>query len=226
MDSACFQLKASFSPCTILQILRNDLDIFEKQLQEKVQQAPNFFQGFPILLDLENIKTQGTLDFFKIKKILHDQGLIPLGIRNGNEEQISSAFSAGLPLLTIGKNQAESKQKIENNPAATAKIINQPVRSGMQIYAKDCDLIITAQVSPGAELISDGNIHIYGSLHGRALAGVKGNQEARIFCSTLEAELIAIAGIYLTKEELQKIKPQSGPLEIYLKDEKIVLKKL
>lgn len=226
MDQLCFQLKASFSPCTILQILRNDLESFETQINEKIKQAPQFFQGLPILIELEKINDQSNLDFLKIKNILQSLGLIPLGIRGGNEEHISAASAAGLPSLQIGKNISEPKQKIDAAPASTAKLITQPVRSGMQCYAKNSDLIITAQVSPGAELMADGNIHVYGVLHGRALAGVQGNKEASIFCQNLEAELVAIAGFYLTKEELQKLRPEAGPFQIYLKDEKIVLKKL
>lgn len=86
-------------------------------------------------------------------------------------------------------------------PPAT-KIISTPVRSGQQIYAKDSDLIILSQVGQGAEVIADGNIHIYGTLRGRAIAGASGNKEARIFCQSLQAELISIAGIYQVSDDL------------------------
>jgi septum site-determining protein MinC len=85
-----------------------------------------------------------------------------------------------------------------------AKIIRQPVRSGQQIYAKGGDLIILSSVSTGAEVLADGNIHIYGPLRGRALAGVLGNTEASIFCMRLEAELISIAGRYKVDEDVKR----------------------
>ena len=88
--------------------------------------------------------------------------------------------------------------------AAKNLVITTPVRSGQQVYAKGGDLIIIAPVSAGAEVLADGNIHIYGPLRGRALAGVSGDKSARIFCQSLEAELISIAGSYKVNEDLQK----------------------
>ncbi|MDX9944785.1 MAG: septum site-determining protein MinC, partial [Azonexus sp.] len=84
--------------------------------------------------------------------------------------------------------------------AAEAVILDRPLRSGQRVYAKDSDLIIMAMVSAGAEVIADGNIHVYAPLRGRALAGASGNARARIFTTSLEAELLSIAGIYRTFE--------------------------
>ena len=87
-------------------------------------------------------------------------------------------------------------------PRLAARLVTTPVRSGTQIYARGTDLVVTAAVSPGAELVADGNIHVYGPLRGRALAGASGDTGARIFCSRLEAELVSIAGRYLVSEQL------------------------
>ncbi|MAB25605.1 MAG: septum site-determining protein MinC [Pseudomonadales bacterium] len=84
------------------------------------------------------------------------------------------------------------------------RLITEPVRSGQQVYARGGDLIVMAPVSAGAELLADGHIHVYGPLRGRALAGVQGNTEARIFCQNLEAELVSIAGQYKVAEDLRK----------------------
>jgi septum site-determining protein MinC len=81
-------------------------------------------------------------------------------------------------------------------PTGTSLLVTEPVRSGQQIFAERGDLVVVTSVSPGAELIAHGNIHVYGALRGRALAGVHGDNTARIFCETLDAELIAIAGLY------------------------------
>ncbi len=90
--------------------------------------------------------------------------------------------------------------EINRNPS---KIITTPIRSGQQVYAPGGDLIIMAAVSAGAEVLADGNIHVYGALRGRALAGVKGDLSARIFCQSLEAELVSIAGTFKVDEDLR-----------------------
>jgi septum site-determining protein MinC len=96
------------------------------------------------------------------------------------------------------------------------------VRSGTQIYARGTDLVVTAAVSPGAELVADGNIHVYGPLRGRALAGASGDASARIFCSRLEAELVSIAGRYLVSEQLPA-EQLGSPVQIALVDDRLTI---
>jgi|SRR5579883_294 len=222
---ACFQLKASFSPCTILQILHYDLDALTKQLAEAIARAPQFFMGSPVVIDLEKAKELGVMDFTRLKSILVTAGLAPVGAKAGTPEQMTAAATAGLPMVNIGKGAVPEKKSAEKKKTESrmlpAKIIHSQVRSGMQVYAKETDLIVLGQVSAGAELLSDGNIHIYGALRGRALAGVQGNTQARIFCRTLEAELVSIAGYYLTKEDMQKMPVEGGMIQIYLDKEQV-----
>lgn len=223
----CFQLKTSFAPCTILQMIRYDLDELQRQLTETISRAPNFFLGSPIIIDLEKVNTLDTLDFVQIKQILAANNLVPMGVRNGNPEQLAAAASQGLPTLTVGKlTQGGDSNKKKTEQHAATKLVTTPIRSGMQIYAKDADLVVTAPVSPGAELLADGHIHIYGPLRGRALAGVQGNTQARIFCHTLEAELISIAGYYLTKEDMQPLPESHGMIQIYLQNEQVRIESL
>jgi septum site-determining protein MinC len=260
---ACFQFKASFSPCTILQLTRYDLTQLELQLAATVARAPNFFLGTPVIIDLEKISHINDIDFITIKQMLTRIGLVPMGVRGGAKEQVILAATAGLPLVTVGKtatalaqtmpqtspdsttdnallnpdgdapshsNQEESttdKAGYELTPSKTlprvhnTKLVTQPIRSGVQVYAKDGDLIIVGQVSAGAELLSDGHIHVYGPLRGRALAGLTGNTQARIFCRTLEAELVSIAGFYLTKEDMQVLPAHDGMIQIYLENDQV-----
>ncbi|MGI9508300.1 MAG: septum site-determining protein MinC, partial [Geminicoccaceae bacterium] len=110
-------------------------------------------------------------------------------------------------------------------PQTGAKIVSEPVRAGQQIYAKNADLVVLAQVQPGAELMADGNIHIYGNLRGRAHAGVGGNADARIFCRSMEAQLISIAGIYLVNDEIEQ-QFLGQPVQIGCQNETIVMEKL
>jgi septum site-determining protein MinC len=97
-------------------------------------------------------------------------------------------------------------------------MITQPVRSGQQIVAKACDLVIVSSVGHGAELLSDGNIHVYGPLRGRALAGIAGDKNARIFCTQLDAELISIAGFYRLRESIPAM---NGPCQIFIQDDRL-----
>ena len=80
-------------------------------------------------------------------------------------------------------------------------VINSPVRTGQQVYAKNADLIVMGMVSEGAEVIADGNIHVYAPLRGRALAGESGDKTARIFVQSMQAELVSVAGIYRVFEQ-------------------------
>jgi septum site-determining protein MinC len=100
--------------------------------------------------------------------------------------------------------------------------VTQPVRSGTQIYVRGGDLVVTAPVSPGAEIMADGNIHVYGVLRGRALAGASGDVEARIFCSRLEAELVSIAGHYLVSDQLPP-EQRGSPVQIALVDDRLTI---
>ena len=107
-------------------------------------------------------------------------------------------------------------------PAPKARLVTAPVRSGTQIYARGSDLIVTAAVSPGAELVADGNIHVYGVLRGRALAGASGDAAARIFCTRFEAELVSIAGRYLVSEQMPA-DVRSTSVQIALVDDQLTI---
>lgn len=106
-----------------------------------------------------------------------------------------------------------------------SKIVHQPIRSGQQVYAAEGDLIIMASVSAGAEILADGNIHVYGTLRGRALAGVKGDSKARIFCYSLEAELVSIAGQYKISEDMDKSQLKK-PTQIFLENDALCFKEI
>ena len=103
--------------------------------------------------------------------------------------------------------------------------INKPVRSGQQIYARDTDLIIMGQVGPGAEVIADNNVHIYGPLRGRALCGVSGNTSTRIFCTSLEAELVSVAGNYRMLETIPE-ELRGKPAQIWLDNDRLNIEPL
>ena len=218
--STTFELKAGLHPLTVLVLLNTTLHIFHDQLQKKIQQAPKFFENAPIVLDLVKIQTQSeSINFCAIREILIEHRLIPVGVKNGSPKQHTDAVSAGFAILQEGvkktnpataANPANPKGLPQTPTSALslssyAKLVTTQVRSGQQVYAKGCDLIVLGPISQGAELLSDGHIHVYGPLRGRALAGINGNKEAHIFCQSLEAELISIAGHYKLSEDIEKI---------------------
>lgn len=213
-NRSVFELKGSMLALTILELTANDPDRLNVQLADKVEQAPQFFQDAPIILALDKYPEGAQpLDLASLLSICRQHGLRALAVRTESPEHIAAANLLDIAVLAPGNAR---ERPLAITPAAAqvvepvepelmpAKIITQPVRSGQQIYAKNSDLIVLAAVSAGAELLADGNIHVYGPLRGRALAGINGNLDARIFCQQLGAELLSIAGQYKVAEDLRR----------------------
>lgn len=213
-NRSVFELKGSMLALTILELTANDPDRLNVQLAEKVEQAPQFFQDAPIILALDKYPEGAQpLDLASLLSICRQHGLRALAVRTESPEHIAAANLLDIAVLAPSNAR---ERPLAITPAAAqvvepvkpelmpAKIITQPVRSGQQIYAKNSDLIVLAAVSAGAELLADGNIHVYGPLRGRALAGINGNLDARIFCQQLGAELLSIAGQYKVAEDLRR----------------------
>jgi len=228
------QFKGSMFTLTILQVLADDITKIGQQIKENMEKAPKFFTHAPIVIDITNIDVNA--DFLdQIIHKLRSNDLIPIGLISSIASLQHHAIAKGLAIFPKSKQTTTIKKEekpVETQPAESenkipeqAKIILQPVRSGQQIYAKNTDLVILNSVSPGAEVIADGNIHIYGALHGRALAGVNGNNKARIFCHTLDAELVSISGLYQLSDDFAQYKKMNG-LQIYLDDEKLCIEKI
>jgi len=223
-----FELKGSLFTLTVLHLFQLDRAAIERHLVEKVKQAPSFFNNTPVVIDLEGLaeppKGLDGVDFNSLYELLRGHGMAPVGIRNGSPELQAVARQAGLPVLPDSRSSASAVKKPERTELAPIRnrIINHPVRSGQQIYAADGDLIVLGTVSAGAELIADGNIHIYGTLRGRALAGVKGDIETWIFCHSLEAELISIAGRYRISEQIDST-DRGKAVQIHLVDDRLVI---
>jgi septum site-determining protein MinC len=224
----------SFSVPALL-LSGNNLQLIEQQLQERIKLAPEFFKNSPVVVDLKELNRQNLdVDIALITEITRKLGLLPIGIRGGSPQQNKKSLELNMPVYSNSNrtSAAETKKSTQTivdvsqkkDAAPTATVITQPIRSGQRLYAHG-DLVILAQVSAGAEILAEGNIHVYGSLRGRALAGVQGNTEARILCTHLQAELISIAGTYKISEDLGK-NIYNKPVHIYLKDYTLVIKEL
>lgn len=217
-----FQFKARHFNCTVLQLLHYNLQTIVDQLNKTREHMPNFFQGNPVIIDLEKMPLNQPIDFIALKELLLANQMVAIGIQAGSAAQQESANKAHLSTISPSK-AIEPAEKEQPEQEILAKVITQPIRSGMQIYAKGTDLIVTTQVSAGAEIMADGHIHAYGTLRGRVLAGVQGNTSARIFCKGLDAELISIAGYYLTQEEMQALQKPEGMIQIYLQADQLMI---
>ena len=209
-------LKGSLFTLPVLQLLTFNIDDITYQLRQLAKQSPNFFQHTPVIIDLNAIKT--SIAFEPLITTIREQNMIPVGVRGGDERQLHAAQQVGLAVLPPEK----SEQRSPVNQQTKTRLMTQPVRSGQQIVAKGGDLIILGSVSHGAELLADGHIHVHGTLRGRALAGINGDGNARIFCNQLEAELVSIAGFYRLKTDPPPCEPNTMT-HIYLSNEHLVI---
>lgn len=228
VKSQAFKLKGRLYTFTVIHLLSSDKELFHTQVLRAVKSAPRLFNKTPVIIDSTTIADEN-IDFAWVIKCLQDNGMRPIAMQGILPEHIIAAEKEGLPLLNSSANQdkvlglEEKEQKELFISNFQNVLITNPVRSGQQVSSPKGDLIITSTVSHGAELLASGNIHIYGALRGRALAGINGDVDARIFCQALDAELIAIAGIYCVSEAMQVV---DKPCQIYLKDKRIKIEPL
>ena len=233
-----FQIRGRFFTAVALRLDTGVDDAFFAALDAHISQAPAFFDDAPMVLDFENVaKSLPKAEVVRLIDGLKGRGLSIFGVQNGTAEQAAVARTAGLVSMpggrevplerTARKNDAAPKAPAQPEPEAgpTTRIVTEPVRSGQRIFNDRGDLIVVAAVSPGAELIAEGSIHVYGRLRGRALAGVNGDTGARIFCQSLDAELLAISGLYKTSESMSP-EIRNERVQVFLRDEMLCIEKL
>ncbi len=223
-----------------LRVRTLDVAQLSREMRERVERAPKLFGRAPVIIDFGGLAqmpdaatAQALLDG------LRAAGVLPVGLSYGTRETEALAEQLGLPLLAKFRAQYEplaaatapaarrESVAVETAPTKAAKaapavttsspglVQKTPVRSGQQLYAENRDLTVLTTVGAGAEVISDGSIHIYGSLRGRALAGAQGNTDARIFCHEFHAELVAIAGHYKVLDDVPK-ELRGKPVQVWL----------
>lgn len=213
---ATFEIKSAQLPLVALMLKSSDLQRLSEELAQRFGDVPDFFDHDPLVIDLHplNVAEANALpDFGALQTLLRQYRLVPLAVRGGTIEQTHLAIAAGLtptpdasvhraPLaVTPTEIEAVQPEPVQAPPPAQgALVIDKPLRSGQQVYARGRDLVVMAMVNPGAEVIADGHIHVYAPLRGKAIAGARGNNEARIFTLGMAPELVSIAGIYRTSE--------------------------
>ena len=206
MSQTPIEFKGSSFTLSVVHLHHSQPEVIRQALQDKIDQAPAFLLNAPVVLNVSALT--GDINWKQMQQAVMATGLRIVGVSGCKDEALKKMIArAGLPVLSEGKESRKqaSAPVIEAAPvvpaviaeaASKTRIVNTPVRSGQQIYARNADLIVTSSVSAGAELVADGNIHIYGMMRGRALAGVGGQRDSQIFCTNLAAELVSIAGEY------------------------------
>jgi septum site-determining protein MinC len=227
-------IEIKISTVVAVAVLLHDASIavLDAALKAMTAGTPDFFDDEFAIVDVESISQQ-KLDWPGLVALFKSHGLTVVAVRNAQEGDFATIRAHGLSIDVVSKARPEVAAPVEQAPAAQivteaapapsvplknipAMVIDTPVRAGQRIYARGADLIITAAVNNGAEVIADGSIHIYAPLRGRALAGASGNTEARIYALTMEAELVSIAGIYRTFENGFPKLPAQHPVQIKL----------
>ncbi|MBA3595655.1 MAG: septum site-determining protein MinC [Polaromonas sp.] len=212
---ATFEIKSANLPLVALLLKSPDLDALARDLALRFGDIPDFFDNDPLVVDLSALSAdEHAIDFTALINLLCSYRVAPIAVRGGTLAQMDAALAVGLlpapdARITAARTQQPEitpvqAQPVEAAPLATpplgALVIDKPLRSGQQVYARGRDLVVLAMVNAGAEVIADGHIHVYAPLRGKAMAGARGNAEARIFALSLEPELLSIAGIYRTSE--------------------------
>lgn len=215
-----FEIKSAQLPLVALLLKTADLGQLAEELTQRYGDIPDFFDHDPLLVDLSPLQAgeqaDSPVDFPALVSLLRRFRLEPVAVRGGNDSQTAAAELAGLMPAqdaTVQRSAAARTPEASVQQAApapvsapapaaqsSALVIDKPLRSGQQVYARGRDLVVLAMVNPGAEVIADGHIHVYAPLRGKAIAGARGNAEARIFAMSMDPELISIAGIYRTSD--------------------------
>jgi septum site-determining protein MinC len=200
-----FEIKSANLPLVSLLLRSPDLRLLADELQSRFGELPDFFDHDPLVIDLSPLPEGATVDFAQLMRTLRAHRVMPVAVRGGSPALMAAAREAG---LAAANDATAAPTRTRHEPALPppapvalgALVVDKPLRSGQQVYARGRDLVVMAMVNPGAEVIADGSIHVYAPLRGKAIAGARGHTEARIVTLCLEPELVSIAGVYRTSD--------------------------
>jgi len=243
--TSTFELKSATLSLVAVVLKTTDLALLSQALDERFGDAPDLFDQDPVAIDLSLVRdATEPIDFVVLIHLLRGHKMLPVAAKSGSAQQMEDALAAGLseahgpaaPALPVRRFTPEDaapapapapvEPEAPPAPARKTLIVDKPLRSGQRVYAKGCDLVVLAVVSHGAEVIADGNIHVYAPLRGRALAGAMGDTSARIFATCMEPQLLSIAGIYRTTETELPANVLGKPGQVRLDGEKLVVQPL
>ena len=234
-SSLSFEIKSATLPLLSVLIKSADLQLLSTDMQTRFGDTPGFFDNDPVLIDLHSV--DDPIDFNGLLQLLRRYQMNPVALRAGNPSQEAAAALAGLfvtaearvpPPTEVVREVIREVEVVREVAAAgqSAMVVDKPLRSGQQVYARGRDLVVLAMVNPGAEVMADGHIHVYAPLRGKAIAGAKGDTSARIFAASLEAELVSIAGVYRTSDTPLPKEVAGKPAQVWLSDDKLQMRAL
>jgi septum site-determining protein MinC len=210
-----FTITGTLAPITILRLKTVDVDQIEADLRARIDARPHVFLYAPVIVDLADLEADALeLPLHHLAERLRACKLVPVGAANLPSMAVWNAAASGLAVVQLTDDLAlpvdperlkplgAESPPIARRSSISTVTVRETVRSGQNIYAQDADLVVMASVHSGAEIAADGHIHVYGRLRGHAHAGAKGMADARIFCDSLEAEVIAINDRYLLSDQI------------------------
>jgi septum site-determining protein MinC len=235
-NTPLLELKSASLTLVAVVLRSADLSVLAQDLAEREAITPGLFDRDPVAIDLWRVReAEEPIDFVALLALLRSHNLLPLAVRGGNPEQMAAAAAVALaeapdaprsatrepalPMLT------ETVREVQL-PAPPVLIVDKPLRSGQQVYARGGDVIVLSVVNPGAEVIADGHIHVYAPLRGRAIAGAKGDTSARIYSTCMQAELLSVAGVYRTGEAALPPALLGKAVQVRLQDDGLVVEPL
>jgi septum site-determining protein MinC len=246
--TSAFELKSAALTLVAVVLKTTDPARLAQAFEERFGDAPELFDQDPVAIDLSFVREAADpVDFTALTALLREHKMLPIAVKGGSVQQMEDALAAGLgeahgsaaaapppqalpppPAAAVAETTADTAAAFEPEPlpARSTLIVDRPLRSGQRVYAKGADLVVLAVVSFGAEVIADGNIHVYAPLRGRALAGALGDTAARIFTTCMEPQLLSIAGIYRTTETELPAAVRGKPAQVFLSGEKLVVEPL
>ena len=233
---ASFEIKSAQLPLVALILKTPDWTLLAADLQAQYGVAgeiPDFFDHDPLVIDFSHLPADTPLQDLKpLLLMLRSCRLVPVAVRGASVEWLAAALAVGLveapvevsrarPANTVTEIQVQEvvREVIREVPGPLTMVVDKPLRSGQKVYARGADLIVLAMVNQGAEVVADGNIHVYAPLRGKAMAGASGNVHARIFSLCLEPELISIAGVYRTSEHPLAPEVRGKPAQVRLSND-------
>lgn len=220
-------------PLVALMLKTSNLDVLAADLERQFGvdgESPDFFDHDPLVIDFSHLPADMPLqDLVPLLVLLRSCRLMPVAVRGANAAWAESARAVGLveaspdvprvrsvPATPVLTETVVQEVVREVQGPTTTMVVDKPLRSGQKIYARGADLVVLAMVNQGAEVVADGNIHVYAPLRGKAMAGASGNTHARIFSLCLEPELISIAGVYRTSENPLESDVRGKPAQVRL----------
>lgn len=235
---ASYEIKSADLPLVALILKLDDWDLLAKELLRQFGpdgESPNFFDHDALVIDLSHLRPDAPVkDLVPLLRALRACSLVPVAVRGGSDAWMAAALAVGLvqadpeiqrPVRHVVAEPAQEvvrevvHEVVREVPGPGTMVIDRPLRSGQKVYARGGDLVVLAMVNPGAEVVADGNIHVYAPLRGKAMAGARGNVQARIFSTCLEPELISIAGVYRTSENPLPADVQGKAAQVRLSDD-------